>query len=244
MRNINIANIINLHKLEKKLIDINAKRGQLPERISSINKKIDLLSKQKEESGERLSEIDKRKVLINGTLSDIEKKINTLNDQMYKVKSNKEYEALLSEIDHLNNENNNHFEELGTFDNEVENINDTLKTNNEELESENEKLSLNQARLDEANSLIESEEKQLEEGKQDLITLLQSDKSLIQLYNDKKEEYSGLAFASVNRNCCGECYSSLPPQLIIDIEQQEKLVSCPSCSIFLYIEDEILAEEE
>ena len=101
-----------------------------------------------------------------------------------------------------------------------------------------------QKKLNEANSSIESEEKQLEKGKKDLISLLQSDKNLIEMYDDKKVEYSGLAFAPVNRNCCGECYSSLPPQLIIDIEEQDKLVSCPSCSIFLYIEDENLAEEE
>ena len=74
MANTNIANIINLHKVEKKLIDINGERGQLPERITSINEKMDSLSKQKEESEDRLVEIDKRKVLVNGELSDIEKK--------------------------------------------------------------------------------------------------------------------------------------------------------------------------
>ena len=77
-----------------------------------------------------------------------------------------------------------------------------------------------------------------------LIGLLSNDQSIEVAYNDKKDEYEGLAFASINRNCCGNCYSSLPPQLIIDIESQEKLVSCPSCSIFLYIEDENLDEEE
>jgi len=163
---------------------------------------------------------------------------------MYKVKSNKEYEALLSEIDHLNNENDTHFEELGTFDDEIENINETLKVNTEGLESEDQKLSLNQEKLNEANSLIESEEKQLEDKKQNLVSLLKSDNSLIDTYNSKKEEYSGLAFATINRNCCENCYSSLPPQLIIDIQEQEKLVSCPSCSIFLYFGDEDLAEEE
>ena len=243
MGNTNIANIIVLHKTEKNLIDINSKRGELPERIASINEKIDSLSKQKEKSEERLVEIDKRKVVLNGDLSDIEKKINTLNEQMYKVKSNKEYEALLSEIDHLNNENSTHFEELETFDDEIKNINGILKENNETLESENQKLLLNQEKLNEANSLIESEEKDLEDKKQNLVSLLNKDESLMDLYNSKKEEYSGLAFASINRNCCGNCYSSLPPQLIIDIDGQEKLVSCPSCSIFLYIGDENLAEE-
>ena len=42
MGNTNIANIIDLHKVEKKLIDINGERGQLPERIVSINEKMDL----------------------------------------------------------------------------------------------------------------------------------------------------------------------------------------------------------
>ena len=43
MGNTNIANVINLHKVEKRLIDINGERGELPERIDSINEKIDLL---------------------------------------------------------------------------------------------------------------------------------------------------------------------------------------------------------
>ncbi|MBI45481.1 MAG: hypothetical protein CMG66_04865 [Candidatus Marinimicrobia bacterium] len=244
MGNTNIVNVINLHKVEKKLIDINNKRGELPAKIASINEQIESLSKQKEESETRLAEIEKRKVLLNGTLSDIEKKVNSLNDQMYKVKSNKEYEALLSEIDHLNNENNNHFEELGTFEDEIGSINSNLTENAEKLESENNKLSANQEKLNEANLLIESEEKELKKEKKSLTGLLSNDRSIESAYNDKKDEYEGLAFASINRNCCNNCYSSLPPQLIIDIESQKKLVSCPSCSIFLYIEDENLEEEE
>ena len=246
MANTNIANIVVLHKVEKKLIDINSTRGQFPERIASTKEKISRLSEQQEEFAERLVEIDKRKVLLNGTLSDIEKKIKILNDQMYKVKSNKEYEALLSEIDHLNNENNTHFDELGTFENEVESINNTIKENTEALESENQKLSLNEKKLNEANVLIESQEKKLEKQKQSCINLLKSDNAMLdaETYNNKKEEYSGLAFAAIHRSCCENCYSSLPPQLIIDIQNQEKLVSCPSCSIFLYLEDENLDEEE
>ena len=42
---------------------------------------------------------------------------------MYKVKSNREYEALLSEIDHLNNENLNTIKELEEFDDEVKKLN-------------------------------------------------------------------------------------------------------------------------
>ena len=53
----------------------------------------------------------------------------------------------------------------------------------------------------------------------------------------KKEEY-GLAFASITRKSCSNCFSSLPPQAFINVTDRNKLQTCPSCNIFLYIEDE------
>ena len=64
------------------------------------------------------------------------------------------------------------------------------------------------------------------------------------VYDDKKTEYNGLAFAEINRDCCENCYSSLPPQLIIDAKNREQLVLCPSCNILLYIEVEDLVNKE
>ena len=140
MNNNSHEKLIKLHKVEKRLLEINNSRGNLPNKISILNEKINILITENKNYESRLSEIDSRKTLLNSKISDIEHKINTLNEQMYKVKSNREYEALLSEIDHLNNENNTHFEELGTFDTETENINDALKKNTEDLESENQKF--------------------------------------------------------------------------------------------------------
>ena len=244
VKNTNIANIVNLHQIEKKLFGINGKRGKLPEKIASLNQHIDSLSKENETFKEKLIDIDKRKILLNGNFSDTEKKITTLNEQVYKGQSNREYEALLSEIDHLNNENNTYFKELETFENDVENINKILEDNIQELGLQKEVLLENKKKLKEANSLIGIEEKDLEKKKENLIKVLQVGESLIDVYNIKKIEYSGLAFADITRDCCSNCYSSLPPQLLIDTVEQKKLVSCPSCSIFLYFENENVVEEE
>ena len=58
--------------------------------------------------------------------------------------------------------------------------------------------------------------------------------SLIHTYNSKTEEYDGLAFSAISRGCCENCYSQLPPQLIIDAKNKEQLVNCPSCNILLF----------
>ena len=109
-----------------------------------------------------------------------------------------------------------------------------MKSNEEKLNLLNEKLKKLKNILDEANSLIENEEKELVKKKDDYLKKI-SDESLIEFYENKKNEYGGLAFAQVSRNCCESCYSSLPPQLIIDIKNQLELVTCPTCSILLYL---------
>ena len=76
----NIVEIISLHKIEKKLFDINNERGDLPIRIGKIKDKINVLTVDNDKYNERLLEINKEKVMLNGNLSDIEEKISTLNE--------------------------------------------------------------------------------------------------------------------------------------------------------------------
>jgi len=237
MTNNNISKVINLHKIDKRLSDINSKRGDLPLRIDEINKKITSFSSQNKDHETRLLEIEKRKVVLTANLTDKEKKINDLNEQMYKVKSNKEYEALLLEIDHLNKENDNNLIELETFEEEIKSLNESLENNKEELEKLNNRLDKNQNELNTANSLIEKEEKGLENDRKDIENELLHEESLLDIYNGKKIEYDGLAFAQINRACCENCYSSLPPQLVIDVNNCNQLVSCPTCNILLYSEE-------
>ena len=59
----------------------------------------------------------------------------------------------------------------------------------------------------------------------------------VHLYDEKKNQYD-LAFAMVTRKSCSNCFSGLPPQLFINVIEGKKLEVCPSCNIFLYIDDE------
>ena len=236
MTNNNIPKVINLHKIDKRLLDISNERGDLPSRIEDINKKINSFSNHDIDYASRLEEIEKRKVIINGNLADQEKKINNLNEQMYRVKSNKEYEALLNEIDHLNKENDNNLSELEAFDQEVKSINESLDSNNEELKSLNTKLLKNQDKLNNTNALIAKEEADLGNNRIILEKQLLKEENLLDTYNDKMSE-NGLAFALINRGCCENCYSSLPPQIEIDAKSCNQFVTCPTCSILLYVDD-------
>ena len=231
----NIEILINLHKLDKKLYEIDNKRRNFPEKIEEANNKIDLLNENNSENELRKSKIEKRKNEINNNVTDFNTKIESLNNQMYKVKSNKEYDALLLEIDHLNNKLTEEKNEIINFDNELEILSDSIGKNNEDLESNSAILSELKSKLDNANSEIINEEKTLTSDKNNILNQLAEEE--VNFYNDKKEEY-GLAFAAVSRKSCSNCFSSLPPQVFINIVERNKLQGCPSCNIFLYIDEE------
>ena len=202
MTNNNIPKVIDLHKIDKRLSDINSERGDLPLQIDDMNKKISSFTSQNKEHETRFLEIEKRKVILTGDFTDKEKKINVLNEQVYKVKSNKEYEALLLEIDHLNKENDNKLLELETFEEEIKGINESLDGNKEELTILNDKLVKTQNELDAANASIEKEELDLEKDRKNIENELLHAENLLEIYNDKRQEYNGLAFAQINRGCC------------------------------------------
>ena len=44
--------------------------------------------------------------------------------------------------------------------------------------------------------------------------------------------------ASVYNGSCSSCYTNLPAQALVDAQKGVELIECPSCSIFLYFDED------
>ena len=238
IENNSVVNIINLHEIDERLYNMNEKRGLLPKTISDLTNKIESIETDNSNLENDKIDIEKRKSIILSNVSEFNAKIEKLNNQTYDVKSNKEYEALLSEIDHLKMSLSNENKELETFDAKLEEISTTLNSNTENLSSIKENLSKKNQLLDETNLLIADKEVELNKDREKLIATLSKDD--YSLYLEKQDEYDGLAFAEVNRKSCSNCFSELPPQIYIDVSKRDTLTVCPTCNIFLYSNEEII----
>ena len=47
-----------------------------------------------------------------------------------------------------------------------------------------------------------------------------------------KDQEIGLA--SILGKSCGGCYTQLPPQTVIEIKENNSIITCPSCSVLQY----------
>ena len=58
------------------------------------------------------------------------------------------------------------------------------------------------------------------------------------LYNRMKKGKRRHGIISVHKNACGSCYNVLPPQTVIEIRKMQEIITCHTCGIILFWENE------
>ena len=224
---------INLHKIDIRLQEIEEEKGDLPEIIKEQKDEIEGLNSEILESNSKVSELEKEK--SNGSISlvDHESKLGKYNKQMDSVRNNKEYDALLIEIDHVKKENNELTDRIIKIEEIIEDLNNLKIECNDKIANLNTKLNNNESELQETSIEFSVEEKLLLKNKKDLLSSI-SNKKFLQGYEDKDKEM----LATIYNGSCSNCNTHLPAQALVDANKGIELIVCPSCSIFLYFDED------
>ena len=110
-----------------------------------------------------------------------------------------------------------------------------MEDNDTEIQTLSDKIEKNKEELAIQMSDTDKEEQLLIISKKE--QALKVDKTHLDIYNKLYNKY-GKGMASISRRSCNHCYTQLPPQLLVEIEYNKKVITCPSCSVFLYHENE------
>ena len=228
-------NLIKLHETDERLLEINELKGGLPELVNKEEQELNLINETQLANQNKLGEIDVQLKTNQNSLDDSSNKLEKYNDQLFNVSNNKEYEALISETDQLK-------DVISDLKNQVTVINDqkieleqSIEENQKLIEDLNNSISNNKKILSEKMAETDKEEQLLLKNKDNVLKSISAD--LVQKYNKLFDKY-GQGMASISRNACTHCYTSLPPQLIVEVQHDKKVISCPSCSVFLYYKNE------
>ena len=224
--------IINLHKIDLRLLEIEELKGDLPDIIKEQQDDISSFNDKLSNHSLEIQELNKLKSDYNINISDFGSKIDKYNQQMEKVKNNKEYDALLVEIDHLKKENDELTNKILDIDEKVVELKKSINDYGEKVNSITEKLQNNEKELKEKSVEFSVEEKLLLKDKNSLLGKIK-DRDFISNYKDKGIDILG----SIYNGSCNSCYTSLPAQTLVDIQKGLSLILCPACSILLYSDE-------
>jgi uncharacterized protein len=163
---------------------------------------------------------------------DLENKIKRSKARSNEVKNNKEYQAILKEINDLQKEIT-HKEDSAL---ELMETMDQLAVELKALEKDVEK---NRKKMEEDKQALQHEAGQLRD-RLDRIEKLQAkvrDKMEPELWKRSEvllQKQAGVAVAPVESGICQVCHLNIPPQKFIELQRDESLMQCPHCHRYIY----------
>lgn len=233
--------LYNLQSIHTKVDKIHIIRGELPMEVSDLEDEITGLttreSKLKEEIENLEIEITNKKTGIKDSTALIKK----YETQLKNVKNNREYEVLNKEIEIQGLEIQVYEKRIKEFTFEIKNKTMLLEETEEKIKQTKKELKAKKAELDTIISETEKEEGEL------LAKAAKAEKTieerLLFAYNRlRKNAKNGLAVVVIERNACGGCFNSIPPQMQADIRQRKKIIVCEHCGRIMV--DEAFAEND
>lgn len=224
--------LIGLQELDTELFRLKEKRTEIPRRIeslqSSLKKGKDILEAERSEY-ERLKKLKKGKDMV---LDDGLERLKKLKARVSEIKTNKEYQAHIKEIETAQTENRGIEDEILSL---MERIEDSYKL----VEAEEKRYAEVGKRLEEDRREYEEEEKMI----QGEITVLEDKRETVvsKIRQELYDNYSkilkvgkGIAVVPIKDGSCTGCHMSLPPQMINDVRKNEEINECSNCHRILY----------
>jgi predicted nucleic acid-binding Zn-ribbon protein len=232
-----LKTIYEAQKINIQIIENERKLLLAPKKIEGMDKEIKGIKDKVEKEKGMIEELEKERKRKEKELDVEKEKIKKFESRLYEVKTNKEYQALLKEIEGAKETNDKTEEEIIIIMEKVEELKKDFESSlthlkKREKESENEKNRLEKE--------INSMDKTIMELKQSRDKLLSTvSDNLRATYNTLIEKRNGIAVVNVKNGVCLGCFMNIPPQLFIEVTKNRQLILCPSCNrIFYFIDEE------
>ena len=226
--------LVELQNIDSKLKDLNDLLGDLPSKIDELNIEEDELQRSLIIKKERQKEIEVENQKNEVQVSSIDVKINNLKDQLFLVSNNKQYDALMNEIDYLKKEKSSLETDILNILEEKDSLIESINSLESNLESLTKDLLNRRGKLENAISISADEKSTLENKRLKQINSLEP--NIVSLYEKVMEARDGLAVVNLVNTSCGGCGATIPMQKVTEIRAKIHSHRCDVCARFLYSE--------
>ncbi len=227
-----LKTVIELQQVDLKIEALGQQIDALPSQIQALEAQLNEFVHAHEERQQRLVQNQKERRELEGEIQLVQARIAKHKDQLYQVKTNEQYRAMLKEIEgeeaNVGRIEDRLLEEML----EAEQLEKEIQETASRLEGEKGRVagevanlrSLRQADVEERGQLL-ARRKQLGEGLTE---------GVLDLYDRVRKLRGGVALAEVRDGCCTGCNVRLRPQVYNEVRTNESLLTCESCNRILY----------
>ncbi len=233
-----ILKLIELQEIDSKIYKSTEEKDEiLPARLKKLKSEFEEKSTDLAASVEKLKNLQLKRKDKEIELETTETGLTKLQTQLYQLKSNKEYQAMLKEIASHKADISVVEENLLSIMEEIETVKKESEIQKEALKREEKTFGEKETGLNEATKDAEAKIKTFRIKRDSLVAGI--DKQIILKYEHLLKTRHGSALIPVEGGHCSACQMQLNHQKINEIKMLEHLVSCDNCVRILYILEDI-----
>lgn len=233
-----VENLIKLQDIDHRLNQLKLQKGDLPQLIETIGEDIQGKKSEIEQIKERREKLRSDRKLYEKEIEASRAQFKKYEDQLYQVKTNKEYDAISSELDTKKMEIEGLEDKILKTMEEDQELEKNWQVLSEEIAQLESQFKEHQKELEEISQLTEKEENKFLKERDEVSQKI--DPRLLRQYERIRRAKDGIAVAHVKKSSCGGCFSSIPPQKIVEIKESNHLFTCENCGrILVWVENDL-----
>jgi predicted nucleic acid-binding Zn-ribbon protein len=224
--------LIQLQELDLNIRSLMEKQRRFPEVLESFERRRSQAKEELERVKEIIQTAQKNKRERDKDLEAGSQKVEKLKGRTSEIKTNKEYQALLKEIETAEKENKSVEDEILVLMEKIDAAAAAITQAEKRAQEEETTITAEQREEEAAFSAVERELKVALERRQKAATEIES--ALLAQYEKLLLAKAGTALAEARGEACSGCYMSIPPQVFVNVKKNQSVIGCPNCGRILY----------
>ncbi|HOK22814.1 MAG TPA: C4-type zinc ribbon domain-containing protein [Candidatus Hydrothermia bacterium] len=241
-----LKQLIEIQNIEAEIDKLKIRKSALPKEIRDLEAEIEKCKTEKERIINELKKEEVRLMELEVDLKEIQEKIRTYQEKSRQVKTNEEYRAMLSQIEHADMEKRRKEEEVISQMEVIERLKVETPKQAEELEK---KVAELEGLLVEMNEELKSLEERFEHNQKKKQVLLEKlPEKERQIYEKLQSRAGPYVICEVmkmkstkgqSEYVCTGCYGVLPLSFVQDLRSKLDYARCPNCGRIVYYHEDV-----
>ncbi len=231
-----LLTLISLQECDSQLVKLSAKKTRLPEKILKMEESFLVFKENTEQNKKKLAQIRAQRAEYEADIKKTNDSVIKTRERLLEVKNNKEYQAMLKEIETAEKTKGDIETKIIVLMEEMEKIVVLVKQDDETLQQATVKYEEEKKAIEDELNAVDTDSAIWMEKKSALQKLLPE--ALLSQYEKIKKRNNGIGVISVWKAVCSGCHMNIPPQLYNELQRSNNLLNCPNCSRIMYFDNQ------
>ncbi|HNY51412.1 MAG TPA: C4-type zinc ribbon domain-containing protein [Smithella sp.] len=227
--------LIKIQECDSQLVKLSAKKKTLPEDIEKLNRAFSSFEEEIKTNKIKYDELKARHTESENKIKRINEGVVKTKERMLEVKNNKEYQAMLKEIETAEKSRGEVETAIISILDEMDKLSALVKKDDDILKEKRAKYEQEKKTIEDELNAVDSDTAGWEEKRKELQAHIPAD--LMMKYEKVRKRNRGIGVTSVWKSVCNGCHMNIPPQLYNEVQRSEELFSCPNCNRIIYFQD-------